>query len=258
APCSPVQLTDKGYDYWALGHIHTRNNHAIEGGPPIVFSGNIQGRHIGELGAKGCVLIEIDSRQQCRFDFHPVDVLRFVLCELDVSELKHVDEVLDAFQLWLTESIERADGRLLVVRVRLSGITSIHQSLHRQADSLRADLQAITISTAGEQAWFEEVRLSTSAGLIDARADGSTDDDFFADDASPLASIEHVLHQWQSGVLSHELIEKELSGLAKKLPRELKSSETTTTLSFNDPVWIRELVESSAAEVLGRLQGDDQ
>ena len=51
APCSLDELTVKGYDYWALGHVH---EHAIlQKDPWIVYPGNLQGRHIREIGERG-------------------------------------------------------------------------------------------------------------------------------------------------------------------------------------------------------------
>jgi DNA repair protein SbcD/Mre11 len=60
APCSPEDLKNKGYDYWALGHVH--NHEVIEKYPPIVFSGNIQGRHPRETGPKGCVMVTVGTQ----------------------------------------------------------------------------------------------------------------------------------------------------------------------------------------------------
>src|SRR5262249_34328985 len=54
APCTIEGLRSKGYDYWALGHIHKRQ--ILHRDPYIVFPGNVQGRHIREAGAKGCYL----------------------------------------------------------------------------------------------------------------------------------------------------------------------------------------------------------
>ena len=51
APCSLAELTAKGYDYWALGHVH---EHAVlQQDPWVVFPGNLQGRHIRETGPRG-------------------------------------------------------------------------------------------------------------------------------------------------------------------------------------------------------------
>ena len=43
APCTIDHLRSKEYQYWALGHIHMRQSFCEN--PPIVFPGNLQGRH---------------------------------------------------------------------------------------------------------------------------------------------------------------------------------------------------------------------
>ena len=41
APCSLNDLVNKGYDYWALGHVHQAE--VLNERPHVVFSGNLQG-----------------------------------------------------------------------------------------------------------------------------------------------------------------------------------------------------------------------
>jgi len=55
APCTLDELKSKGYEYWALGHVHKRE--IVSKDPWIIFPGNIQGRHIKEAGAKGATLV---------------------------------------------------------------------------------------------------------------------------------------------------------------------------------------------------------
>jgi predicted phosphodiesterase len=43
APCAEQDLREKGYHYWALGHVHQPQ--IISEDPYIVFAGNCQGRH---------------------------------------------------------------------------------------------------------------------------------------------------------------------------------------------------------------------
>ncbi len=162
APCTPIQLAEKRYDYWALGHVHTRAQHGIEDAAPIVFSGNIQGRHIREVGEKGCVIVEVDSRGKCRSTFHPLDVVRWQMCSIDVASLSHLDEVIDQYRVRLRESLASVDGRLLVTRVELVGATAMHADLHRRLSQLRGSLRATTITHGDDQAWLEAVRIHTS------------------------------------------------------------------------------------------------
>ena len=60
APSSIDKLAARGYDYWALGHIHKRRV-LRKKGPWIVYPGNTQGRHVNESGAKGCTLVRVDG-----------------------------------------------------------------------------------------------------------------------------------------------------------------------------------------------------
>lgn len=60
APFNLSELKLLNYDYYALGHIHLRQ--VLAENPWIVYPGNIQGRHINEMGAKGCYVGEIDEQ----------------------------------------------------------------------------------------------------------------------------------------------------------------------------------------------------
>ena len=55
APCAIEDLINKGYDYWALAHVHQAA--VLNERPHVVFCGNLQGRHIRETGAKGASLV---------------------------------------------------------------------------------------------------------------------------------------------------------------------------------------------------------
>ncbi len=59
APCTLADLTAKGYDYWALGHVHRRQ--VLHERPWVVFPGNLQGRHLRETGPKGAVLVSVEE-----------------------------------------------------------------------------------------------------------------------------------------------------------------------------------------------------
>ena len=83
APCTLEDLRSRGYDYWALGHIHARQILCNE--PLIVFAGNVQGRHIRETGPKGCLLATIDPDQQIEPVFQRLDQVRWERGCVDVA-----------------------------------------------------------------------------------------------------------------------------------------------------------------------------
>ncbi len=84
APCSETDLRQKGYGYWALGHIHQPE--VISRDPWIVFSGNCQGRDVRESGPHGCRLVTVDdSLEVARVDWRDLDVVRWRVLEIDLS-----------------------------------------------------------------------------------------------------------------------------------------------------------------------------
>lgn len=59
APFTTTEIRNLNYDYFALGHIHLRQT--LNEDPAIVYSGNLQGRHINEQGAKGVYIGTVDE-----------------------------------------------------------------------------------------------------------------------------------------------------------------------------------------------------
>jgi exonuclease SbcD len=129
APCTLEELRVRGYDYWALGHIHARQVLCNE--PMVVFAGNVQGRHIRETGPKGCLLATIYPDQRIEAVFHRLDQVRWERGSVDIAELETESEILG-------RAVEMFDGLLasepdrdsmLAVRVSLRGRTSLHGRL---------------------------------------------------------------------------------------------------------------------------------
>ena len=60
---APFQINDliqKGYDYWALGHIHKRE--VLCDSPAIVYPGDIQGRNKNETTPKGFYIVTVENQ----------------------------------------------------------------------------------------------------------------------------------------------------------------------------------------------------
>ncbi|WEV44211.1 DNA repair exonuclease [Lactobacillus sp. ESL0684] len=84
APFRSSDLKNLNYDYFALGHIHLRQ--VLSENPLIVYSGNIQGRHINELGAKGCYLGEInEATRQTSITFVPTSPITWEQTKIELS-----------------------------------------------------------------------------------------------------------------------------------------------------------------------------
>lgn len=130
APCTLADLARTGVDYWALGHVHTRRV-LSDRAPMVVYPGNPQGRHPNERGERGVYLVEVDDFGGIRLDFRPVDTIRWEEVQLDIVRMDTEDDLLEALNRTVAESLDEADGRSLIVRIALTGRGPLHTSLLR-------------------------------------------------------------------------------------------------------------------------------
>ncbi|GEK91456.1 metallophosphoesterase family protein [Alkalibacterium kapii] len=92
APFTLNELREKDYDYWALGHIHKKQQLSKE--PLIYYSGNTQGRHKNETGEKGCLLIELKTTGES-VTFIPTADIKWQSIALDLTLFKSMAEIFD-------------------------------------------------------------------------------------------------------------------------------------------------------------------
>lgn len=244
APCTPQQLADKHYDYWALGHVHTRGERQVEGAAPVVFPGNIQGRHVRETGVKGCVIVDVDAAGKTTCAFHPLDVVRWQVCHLDASQVDHGDTLVDLFGRWLTDQVEAAEDRSLVARVRLAGPSPIHAGLMMRHAHWENALRAVALDLGGGRVWLESLRLRTVA---------PSSGDAAMDVEGPLASLDEVLAELTADGPSVDALIKALEPLNRKLPDDLLSGDEDP-LRLSDPQWLAELVSQVRPLLYQRLR----
>jgi DNA repair protein SbcD/Mre11 len=158
APCTVQGLVAKGYDYWALGHIHARA--ILHERPPVVFPGNTQGRHVRETGSKGCTLVTVEERRVVALEHRATDVLRWDLAEVDLDGTQSRAEFAERMRFAIAARQGEAEGRPLIMRVRLVGRTSLHAAL--VADPAQADADARNAAAAvGGDIHIEQVRVAT-------------------------------------------------------------------------------------------------
>ncbi|BDR56409.1 metallophosphoesterase family protein [Xylocopilactobacillus apis] len=100
APFSKDELLEKGYDYWALGHIHERQ--ILNEDPYIVYPGNPQGRSIKEDGSKGFYLVETNNKET-EINFLPSDVIEWDKVIIDGRSLVSMSDVQREIDLNLNE-----------------------------------------------------------------------------------------------------------------------------------------------------------
>ena len=118
APCTPEQL-DRGYAYWALGHVHLRQQ--VRSEPPAWYAGCLTPHDVGEPGAKGALVVEIDAAGRAEVEFVPLAPVRFERVRLDGVEAAGLAGLAGAAMLALEATPPGAAGEELVVRIELRG-----------------------------------------------------------------------------------------------------------------------------------------
>jgi DNA repair exonuclease SbcCD nuclease subunit len=240
APCSVDTLIAKGYDYWALGHVHQRE--ILSEDPWIVFPGNLQGRHARETGPKGATLIDVDDGRVARVQHVALDVVRWTICEVDTTEAASADDVMDLARERLEVVAAEAGDRTLAVRLRLTGTTRAHEALEAERDIWEQNLRAVANDISAEGLWLEKVRFDTLPTL----------------DPTELAGRDDAIGQLVRGLraalsepgLAETLLD-EFSELKRKLPHQVGEGDDAVRLE--DPTLIREALADVERMLLPRL-----
>ena len=163
APAAVADLMDAGFNYWALGHVHTRSILASEPAM-IVYPGNTQGRNPRETGPRGCYLVEVDSYGRAHLEFVDTSVARWVHVDLSISTLGSMDQLVDLMLDRARIEASSFDGPT-VVRCTVRGNGVLHRDLQR--DAMHEELADILSSVAVP----ESVRIATGPELdLDALA----------------------------------------------------------------------------------------
>lgn len=159
APCRLHELEQKGYDYWALGHIHQRQ--VLKERPYIVYPGNIQGRHIRETGNKGCTIVTVNNGVISSAVHHDLDVLRWELSSVDLTGASTDHDYFNRIVSSLESCVENNTGYPLAVRVLIHGQTDLHGRLISDPGHYRMEIENAINTTLTAQVWIEKVKFET-------------------------------------------------------------------------------------------------
>ncbi|HEX7172868.1 MAG TPA: DNA repair exonuclease [Candidatus Limnocylindria bacterium] len=235
APCSIEDLRGAGMDYWALGHIHQPS--IVLADPPALYSGIPQGRDPGELGERGCWLVEVDESHRVAHRFVATDHVRWSPLTVDIAELATDEALRTACREAIEGAITGGGGRSLVIRLRLIGRGPLHGTLVRTGyvDDLRTLLNEER-PLGVPFAWVESIADDTVPQIdIDARR---TAQDFVGDYLRTVAEARRA--ERTTDPEAHEHWQRLLR-------------ETIAPLFEHAPRGRRYLVSPTDAELAGRL-----
>jgi DNA repair protein SbcD/Mre11 len=239
APCTLAALREKGYDYWALGHVHQRE--VLSADPLVVFPGNTQGRHARETGPKGCILVGVDDSGRAAIEFRPLDVVRWEAVDVDAAGSDGAYDLVDRFRRGLPELLAANPDGLTVVRVRLAGATPAHDELLSDPERWENEIRSAAAEEGAGRLWVEKVRLGTQPqhATVDPPPDGALGE---------LMSLIDEIGADPDALLA---LRSELADLEKKLPREFR--EGAEGWSAERPGWLAGLLAESRSMLVRRL-----
>ena len=244
APTTLSVLQGKGYDYWALGHVHAAEIVSRE--PWVVYPGNTQGRHIRESGAKGCSLISVENGMVLEQKAIALDFMRWETLSLDISALPDLDALLDAATAGIRNRLAQADGRAVAIRIRIAGSGPLHHMLAVQPETVEQQLRSAAIEASNAQVWIEKIELTTRPQL---------DLDRIAERDDPLGMLVRELRGLATDDAARaSVVEEAIRDLQQKLPLELR--EGPHALLLDAPDVLAELLSEVEAKVIARLSGD--
>jgi exonuclease SbcD len=240
APCTVEGLTNKGYDYWALGHVHKQES--VRESPLIVFPGNIQGRHIRENGPKGCQLVKVDDRGRAITAFKPLGVIRWEEVVVEGTRWKSGHDLVDSVSHSLEGLLEQVPVLPVVCRVVVRGLSQGIDVFAADPEHWNNEIRAAALEQGGGRIWIEKVKLMPESASERSRS---------WQGGGPLGEIISLLDEIQADQLLD--LGRALLDLAAKLPRELKEGEDS--INVGDPEWLLPMLDQIRAMLLRRLKG---
>lgn len=115
APFTLRELKNKQYDYWALGHIHKRQQLAAH--PLIIYPGNTQGRNSKETGPKGCELVTLtDTNEQN--EFFSTATIYWEKIEISIKGSVNLDDVYTSIQQEILDKKNMSNNLFISINLK--------------------------------------------------------------------------------------------------------------------------------------------
>lgn len=239
APCTLGELVNKGYDYWALGHIHKPSVRHER--PFVVYSGNLQGRHINEAGPRGAVTVSVEDGVISDLTPFHIDLVRWALIDVPAADCDSLQRLVDKIRNSIEKAVlEQADGRLLACRIRLSGTSALWGQVAGSEEWLLAEARSAAQGLGDDRAWVERLVNSTEP----PSAQG------------PDPAIAEVLGDLADACRDGELLgnlRNDIGALVAMLPHEIRNQPESDLLAAAAKGDYARLIELAAPYATARL-----
>jgi hypothetical protein len=171
-----------------------------------------------------------------------LDVIRWVIADVDSSGAESAYEVVDRFGKQLEKLMDQNEGLPLVTRVVIKGETPGHSELLTNVEHWCNEIRSAAIDIGGGQIWVEKVKFHTT--LPASELDLQTGDGAIGE----LVSLFDEMSSNPDRVLA---LSEEFCDIEKKIPKELK--EDSDSLKFDDVDWLTGILKQVRPMLLQRL-----
>ncbi len=205
SPTTIDVLQSRGFDYWALGHVHERRVVSTE--PHIVYPGNTQGRHVNEPGRKGCHVVTVDQGMVIGLEFVELAAFEWRRVRVDISGHPTLDS--------LTDSV-RIEGKGVIAELEFVGRGPLDNVL-RAPDAAREVAKRICDESGSRLARFKlstrpPLDLEAMSGGHDLMAEILRTADGMRDASSVIERLKGVegasrFKDWLDGFSEQELLD---------------------------------------------------
>ncbi|MEB2844599.1 DNA repair exonuclease [Rhizobiales bacterium RZME27] len=242
APCSTADLHASGFDYWALGHIHQRTDHA--GSRTVIMPGMPQGRDINEAGEKTVSLVTVADDLTVVVEERLTSIAQFERLPVDLTALTEWRDAAAAIETALAAQRGKTASQHLVARLRLFGETPLSFRLRRDIDLMLAEAEQ-----RGERlgdTWIEKLEL-------DVRPPGETEQAT----ADPVIELGHLM---RSDVIVRPSFRDGICDMVREmladLPAESRHFAGDDEVAFNR--FVDDLMARGTDDMTARLSGAER
>lgn len=241
APCALSDLHGSGFDYWALGHVHARTQHA--GPRTVVMPGMPQGRDINEAGPKSVSLVTIGDDRRITVTEWPTSIAQFERIPVDLGGIAGWREAVDAIEQAVGRMRDRTEAPHLVGRLLLTGRTPLAWRMRRDRDLLLAEIEQRL--EAGGRTWIDKIELAVAAPA-------PVEDAGSADPVRELGDLMRSDAMRRHGV--RETVRDLVRELRDDLPGDARGFSGATEAEFE--AYVETLLGEAGEDVLARLAAE--
>ena len=236
APCSVKELTQHGFDYWALGHIHKREVYSEN--PWIVMPGIPQGRDTGEQGKKSATLITIDD-DKISIEEKVTSLVEFLRHEIDVTGCDSDAEIRSLIRNNFQQLIEQQGFENAIIKLKLTGQYEYRWEIVRDLEIWEETINEIA-SESGK-IWVEELTIDLAD--LDISKKGTTAVD----------ELGQIMHQ----IIDEEGFMDGITNYCDEVLKQLPAEQRTELLPDENAIaqLTKEWAELGVQHVYARMKG---